>query len=209
MSKSFNALVESYMSTLDTEYIESFRQLVNNSIESELDKVEKRLSDHKQKKYDDPDVEYLNFEMINDEGVFFTELLSLGSELSIISLYKLFERKHTELICMFVEGASKQNCSNWEYVEKQLPLEAKALDSYMAANELRLINNSIKHGGVVSGHLAKYFPYYGVKGNELPDLEPIYTRLKADVISYIRELYNIFKKQGSEHNEDTVSEEWN
>jgi hypothetical protein len=194
MSEGFEKFIEEYLSTLNTEYIDSFRDLVSKSIENNFANIDAKYASHKQTKFEDPALEQLNYEWIADDAIFTNDVSYLSDELSIIALYKLFEKKHKELIAYHRKEESAHKYSYWKNALDVLPEAAKSLSNFTAINELRLLNNSIKHEGVVSDDLSKEFPSYGQVGSELSELNKVFERLKPRVKSYINELHNIYKQ---------------
>ena len=194
MSLGFNELIESHISTLDPEYIDSFRELVARSVTEEFESIDSRYGEHKQREYDDPELEYINGSWIEDDAIYMSDVSSLADELSIIALYKLFEKKHKDLIQYHTGQTDPKKYSYWKNVLSVLPDNAKQLDSFKSANELRLINNSIKHEGNVSKELSEEFPSFGSEGDEFSDLDKLFDRLKPEIIKYINELHHEFKR---------------
>ena len=193
MSLGFDDLIESHISTLDPEYIDSFRELVDSSVRKKFESIDSRYEEHQQREYDDPELKYLNGSWIEDDAIYMSDVSALADELSIIALYKLFEKKHKELIQYHTGEADSTKYSYWKDALKALPENAKQLNSFKSANELRLINNSIKHEGNVSKELSDEFPSFGSKGDEFSELNKIFDRLKPGIIKYINELHHEFK----------------
>jgi hypothetical protein len=102
---------------------------------------------------------------------------SLGYELIIIGLYKQCELYLKSMVELKFPDESK--------IRKRKLAELNAsLDEYHAINELRLINNCIKHQGKVSQSLSSEYSFW-VVGKDLGDLSVVYSRLKRKVVSYI------------------------
>lgn len=193
MSIGFDELIENHISTLDPEYIDSFRELVARSVTKEFESIDSRYGEHQQREYDDPELKHLNGSWIEDDAIYMSDVSTLADELSIIALYKLFEKKHKDLIQYYMGENDSKQYSYWRNVLKVLPDNAKQLDSFNSANELRLINNSVKHEGTVSKELSDEFPSFGAEGDEFSELDKIFDRLKPEIIKYINELHHEFK----------------
>lgn len=194
MSDGFEEILDQYLSTLDTEYIDSFRNLVDLSLQNEFKAIDERYESHKRATYRNPDVEQINYDWIAGDAIFMGNVSSLADELSIVALYKLFEHKHKELIAFHKKENRKEKYSYWKNVLSVLPKEAKASPNFSAVNELRLLNNSIKHEGQVSNELAQEFPNYGEAGSEFSELDKAFERIKPSVVIYLKELHEIYKK---------------
>ncbi len=194
MSDDFAEVIDEHLSTLDTSYIESFNELVANSVEQEFSKIEKRSELHKKKNYDDPEHEFYNGLWIQDDGQFMCMVSNLADELSIVALYKQFEIKQKEIIAFHKRTENTSKYSFWKNVLAVIPETVKNSDSFISVNELRLLNNSIKHEGVVSEELSNKFPGYGKKGKELSKLGKTYVRLKPEIVNYINDLHHAYKQ---------------
>lgn len=195
MSPGFDELIESYLLALDTEYIDSFRELVSKSVMEKFEGINARYEQHRSAEYDDPELQQLNESWIQDDAVYMGNVSTLADELSIVALYKLFEKKHKELLQYHLGENNPKKYSYWKNALNAIPDSAKELESLKSVNELRLVNNSIKHGGVVSKELVDEFPIYGPVESELSGLNEIFDRLKPEVVKYIRELHNEFKNR--------------
>ena len=110
----------------------------------------------------------------------------MGNELLIVGLFKHCELHLKSAVALHFPSISKTKSG--EYVLLQ-----SSLTDYAAIDELRLINNSIKHQGKVSSSLATSYPDW-VLDSDLGDLSHVYARLKEKVKSYII-LHEKFLKQ--------------
>jgi hypothetical protein len=194
MNEGFEELMDEYLSALDTEYIDSFRKLVAQSMENEFKKIYARYAVHQQTTYNDSEIQQIDYDLISGDAIFTSDVSYLADELSIVALYKIFEKKHKELIAFHRKEHNAGKYSYWENVLSVLPSEAKTSRHISAVNELRLLNNSIKHNGLVSVELSQNFPSYGQAGSELAELDKAFERLKPSVVFYLKELHAIYKK---------------
>jgi hypothetical protein len=71
-------------------------------------------------------------------------------------------------------------------LKSQLQLDVEALTGYAAVDELRLLNNAIKHRGVVTPELAKYPGW--VVGERLANLSAFVERVATEVPKYLEVL---------------------
>lgn len=128
----------------------------------------------------------------------------LGDELTILALFKTVEIQAIRFIknlkpslSVFQpkkEGKRKGQEKKFflseilqELKEKQFISSIRYENSY---NELRLLNNSIKHQGLVNKDLAEIFPKYGNEDDELKDLDKAYTRLKPEIKFFFADLFD-------------------
>jgi hypothetical protein len=112
---------------------------------------------------------------------------SLGDELSIVALYKKVETQTGRIIKKKLPAAATKRLSFFAELSGVLPFDIKAVGGFAGFNELRLLNNAIKHEGKVSDELAKEFPHW-TKGAELSDLDKAFQRLVPEVERYVADL---------------------
>jgi hypothetical protein len=115
------------------------------------------------------------------------EVLQLGNELSVVALYRRVETHLNKVLAMtFPKSAGL--ASNSDKLKVQHPFIA-TLPNLAAFDELRLLNNDVKHGaGLVSNRLASRFPGSGwVEGAPLEGLDTHLQRLQPKVELFIQE----------------------
>jgi hypothetical protein len=112
-------------------------------------------------------------------------------ELQILALYKTIEIKIKEMLNF--SGLINKNdidaCYNYEKLKVTFNThfcDFTSLTKVDAYNELRCINNCIKHSGKVNKELAK-FPNWVVNQN-LPSLQSSYDRLKDEVKIFMKSM---------------------
>jgi len=186
-------MIREYLSSLDTSYINKLRALVTQSTDKELEVISDRLVQQANITYTNKKDELTMYSIIEDEGVFITQVQYLADELSIVALYRLIEIKHKRLL-EIIKKKPSSNYSYWGNVTDDFP-EIKSLNHYPIVNELRLLNNSIKHGGVVSKWLAEITDLYGNENEELQNIGENYERLLEGAKEYVKELYGYVSAQ--------------
>lgn len=112
--------------------------------------------------------------------------LALGDELSIIALYKKVERHINRIVKRKVPEAAEVNLTFFNKLCGVLPFDINVIDSFAGFDELRLLNNSIKHGGKVSNELALKYPNW-TEGADLTELGVAYQRLLPEIKKYVSE----------------------
>lgn len=193
MSLSFEQLIENHMSQLDVEYIDSFRSMFAEVKDKEFAKLERDQADHAQMTFVNKDHQQLHQSIIEDEAMYYFGVSDLVDELSILALYKRIELKHNDLVKFF--HYSDKGIYRWAKLKEALPDEVQSIPEFDAVNELRLLNNAIKHQGCVSDELVKYYPSYGKRGDEFTELDITYERLKPAVCIYVNRLYTLLKSK--------------
>ena len=130
-------------------------------------------------------------EFLADEAQELDTVSYLADELSIVALYRVVEI-NTARIVAYEFGPTFKTKASYIARLKKLLRERKgiALDKvphYEAINELRLLNNAIKHAGEVTEELANAYPRWH-KGGRLTGLDKAYKRLRPKVPIYILRL---------------------
>ena len=116
---------------------------------------------------------------------FQNDFAALGAELLIIGLFKQCEVYFKILIKEYHSDKSNS-------VKKTLKTYNASLPHYDAFDELRLLNNCIKHSGLVSNSLANRYPIW-VADQPLGDMLPVYERLIQNVRRFVGETENYIK----------------
>ncbi|OQK15997.1 hypothetical protein AU255_12815 [Methyloprofundus sedimenti] len=129
---------------------------------------------------------YLTF--LEDEASFLGEIIALGDELAIIALYKKIELTRKRILKRSFPSLNEKKLSDFDYIKGTLLFfDIDQIDGASGADELRLINNSIKHQGKVSRPLAAKYQGW-VEGEELRELGKVYKRLAPESEKYIASL---------------------
>lgn len=137
---------------------------------------------------------------------------NLAYELAIIALYKKVEITTKKAIKILYPDIEQKDLYKIDFLKKQLKdkgIDIEAFTNYEAMNELRLINNCIKHSGLVDKKLAKYNgwiegkPLNYVETTEksdgdirkLNDIQSAYKRLNPLCKDYLKDLISEFKNK--------------
>lgn len=182
----FSKLFKNFDRRLDMDDIDEFQYHLNKAVDEKLKKL-----DHKYKSISVDDVEdprdLDGYKSLLEDIMMTTHSSKLlGYELSIIALYKKVEIKTKKIVGRMVPNVKEEKLSYFKYLCDTLPF-IKNLDNFKAFNELRMLNNAIKHGGVVSSELVKSFPSLS-EGDDLKDLDKSYERLLPQIKEYMNEL---------------------
>jgi hypothetical protein len=136
----------------------------------------------------DPDDKAELLSSLGDD-LFIAELTTeLAGEMMIVALYKTVEisiKKMAKGSGLFTDKqiASFYKAGELRKVLKNKVCDLKALPKYAQYDELRCINNSVKHSGVANNELAQYPGWK--KGQKLNELHIHYGRLRNDVDSFV------------------------
>jgi hypothetical protein len=187
MAISFNEMIDNLLKRLETEAIDEFKY----HFESSLNKSEKKLTEEYESvsvdQFENPNDMESYKGMLEDQFYMQEEVRKLANELSISALYKQIELHTKRVVRRHFPFIPNNKFSSVDSLNKALPFDLSSVEQYDAFNELRLINNSIKHQGCVQKTLSNYFPNW-TEGEEFKELNFAYDRLYPEVKKYISSL---------------------
>lgn len=169
---------------LDHEEIDEFLRYLNESIDHQREKLEEQFANTTNGEYADH---------LENLYASLSATKSLGDELSIIALYKKVESHMIRLVKNKGQSSDAKKLSHFnDFCEalRSLNINIEDVDGYTGFNELRLLNNAIKHNeGKVSTKLANEFSRWrGKEGEELSELDKTFRRLLPEVKRYVSDL---------------------
>jgi len=115
----------------------------------------------------------------------------LHAELATVALWRCVELCRKRVIRSALgDEAVKNVFRHQDFCKKlwKLGIEEASLKQAEWVNELRCINNDIKHDGYVGGELAKVPGWESRAGKEIGNLAPHYTRLREHAEAYVADL---------------------
>ena len=121
------------------------------------------------------------------------ELAALSAEFAIIGLWRCIELFRKSTMRAALENDATQHPFEYTFEEFKeyllcLKIEGTKIRCARSVNELRCLNNAIKHGRQIDGELAKLPKWRNKKGDELGDLKSHYLRLRPFAKSYLEDL---------------------
>lgn len=159
---SLEQIFKNFDKRLDHEDIDEFLDHLNASVNRRIKKLEDEYKNLTVDQFEDPrDIDAYRDHL----GEIITssyDAKALGDELNIIALYKKVESKTGRIVKRLIPAASHKNLSYFKQFCEVLPFDIKTINGFASFNELRLLNNSIKHGEVVSQELSDNFPSWVV-----------------------------------------------
>ena len=172
---------------LDHEEIDEFLEHLNASVHRRLRKLDEENSTLSEDQFEHPDDIHSYRDHLMEQMISAQAAKDLGDELSIVALYKKVEAKTGRIIKRHIPAAGPKNLSYFKQFCEALPFGIETVSGFVSFNELRLLNNSIKHGGVVSQELADNFPLWTI-GAELKELGSAFSRILPGVKTYVSDL---------------------
>lgn len=113
----------------------------------------------------------------------------LTSELAIVALHRVVELHRGSILHLVFPEFGPRSLDRFD-VLKALVLHTKKVDITSLAgarevDELRVLNNAVKHQAEVTKELAQFPAWLGKTGEKLGDLRPTYVRLRPFVPTYL------------------------
>lgn len=167
-----------------------------NAFKAEIEKAKKGITDEEE-------LEYLKYQAatrmsgFGNIGLEINRSKSFSDEFSVIGLWATAE-KYLKQVYMAIEHhetATPLNSINppyqWDLLKAKF--EEKSifladLDGHADANECRVLNNTIKHGGVVSPRLAQFEAFSDQEGEALKELDLEVQRYYNGISSFLGHL---------------------
>ena len=130
---------------------------------------------------------------ISDDYSIINEIKKIGEELAIIGLFKTIEikiKKISEISKFFTEekikNMNKIVCLKKYF--KNIGINIEEIDNYLEFNELRELNNCVKHSGVVSPDLKEINESYGAENQLIKDYNKHFERLLIPNTKFVANL---------------------
>ncbi len=192
-SKRLKKLRLSFASQIDVDIVDGMdhaADLGRKRLEEEM-AIEATKIEHDESMLQEDKYWYL--ESLSDRLYIYEKTTELISEMQIIALFKMIEVSLKEMCKISEQFTEKQLNSLYRHSELKKLLSAKICDiellqGYSEFNELRCINNCLKHSGKVDAELARF---RGWKEKEsLRNVGTHYERLKHDCTRFVTEVRN-------------------
>lgn len=181
---SWPKFMKNFEKRLDLNDLEEFQSHLNRAVDKRLKELDKEYNTVTIDNMEDPrDLEPYK-DHLDDLMYSANSAKLLGYELSIIALYKKLEINTKKVVTRHLNVPSSKNLSYFSNLKSVVPFDITNVDGYKEFNELRLINNCIKHGGTVSKELAKECPAWTI-GEELTNLDSTYYKILPKVKDYM------------------------
>lgn len=127
-----------------------------------------------------------------DEHLTEIDVVELGGQLAMVALYRVVELNTKALLRFRYHGAAADLYKIDALRQKLLSdfnVDLRNLTNFASVDEIRLINNAVKHDGKVSSALAHYPGW--TRGDALEGLEAVFDRLSPAVPDYLMALGNV------------------
>lgn len=187
MSLTFTQVFNNMQRNMATDAIDEFRSHLNVSLGRQRARIEKEFSSLTPDQFEDQFHMEMYKSHLDGEFYLLDEVEKLANELAIVGLYKNVEIHTKRVVKRNIPTVNEKQLFKVDRLKKALPFKLENIDEYKAFDELRLINNSVKHNAVVNKDLAQAFPSWK-EGEELLELDKHYERLLPKIKKYILSL---------------------
>ena len=138
----------------------------------------------------DVDEEYEEYEFLNDEADRIANIALIGEELAIIGLYKTIEvaiKKCAKLSELFtqteISNMFKFNELKLNFLDKHIDIEK--IEHFNSFDELRIINNCLKHSGKVNKELVKINADKWILNSDIKNPRECFNRLLNPSLKFL------------------------
>lgn len=195
-SKLFPKIFES-LSRIEIDYIDKLLEQIENQNHSDSNKLKKSLDKAKPEKFlSDNDYNSYVDSLIDDFDIL-KEVNLLSSQLAIVALYRIVEIRTKSILKRHLKNSRDIKAvfrieNLIKLLKKEFGIELNKVKGFSKIDELRCLNNSIKHQGVVSAELSNF---NGWKLNEkIGDTTDNYNSFAKVVPSYLFSLCEQIEK---------------
>ena len=139
-----------------------------------------------------------------DEFQILDEIELLSSQLSIVALYRIVEIRIKSILSISSKFNRNEISSIFifkilkEKLAKKFNIDIKSIKGFDSIDELRCLNNAIKHQNKVTLELSRFPDWH--KGDELKDLSSAYKKFSHVVPIYLHD----FADKISKYHKDTT-----
>lgn len=165
---------------IEMERLAGLREQADDKYQQELDHLRAEGGDEDE-----------GIEFYADEAAVLESIRTLADDLMVVGHYRIVELNTVKIVDWRLGVGSAKAAAAHKFpnlkklLSSKVGVDISALPGYTAIDELRLINNAIKHDGSVSAELARYgWPL----GAPLGHLEAALNRLAPEVPRYLEAL---------------------
>lgn len=191
----FESVLRNFSLRVGTEALDEFRSHLKKSLANSEAALQDTYSNLVDDEFECPEHREHFEGALSDEAWQLDQIKYLGDSLAIVGLYRLVETQLTKAI-IANHPTMDENKRAEVIAGRTLLVKPRKLLGYKAANELRLINNCVKHeDSKVTPKLARGFRSWKL-GERMEDLDTHYDRLKPEVLMYVKEFISAIYATG-------------
>ncbi len=165
--------------------IHSSHAIKQNGISIERKSLEKKIEET------DDFESHLDLMCLDDQVDFNDNVKDLADELSVLALYKQIEITTKKSVVIAYPDIKLKSLFRIKDMIKNLNkknIDITSLSFYTDFDELRCLNNDLKHSGYVGDELANYEGWE--EGKAITNIGPVYDRLAPNCVEYVNKFVN-------------------
>ncbi len=184
MSIRFLSVLENFDKLFDTDDLDEFRDLVGSSLKRQERALEKDSQALQRMEGEDDENAGGYASHIEDRWMLLRDVDNLAGQLVVVALFRQTELHIKRVVKRTHLNVDTSKLYNFKALKGAIAFDIGALPRFASFDELRLLNNAIKHQGQVSDELSANFPQWKL-GEELTGLDACYERLKPEIAEFI------------------------
>jgi len=184
MSIRFLSVLENFDKLFDMDGLDEFRDLVGSAVKRQERDLEKDAQSLKEMESEDEEQMEGYASHIEDRWMFLRDVDNLAGQLLIVALFRQAELHIKRVAKRTIAGIDTSKFFNFKAFKSAIPFDIEVLPNFLSFNELRMLNNAVKHQGKVSSELSTNFPAWKFD-EELAGLDKTYERLKPELAVFI------------------------
>lgn len=170
--------------------LSEFLELINAKLEDEYDSITDTIVKLELDNFSSSDDFNQYADFLSDQNNTLDNIKSLSFQLAIISLYRIVELGTKNQLLHLYNKKEVRKLYRWDVFTKKLfkdyGIDIKKLKYYSETNELRTLNNAIKHENLVTKELTNFQGWNF--GDELGDLKNKYEEFAPKMPIYMSNL---------------------
>jgi hypothetical protein len=175
------------LSRFEVDMVTRYLESTHKQFQEETTKLGKEIKSLKKNQFKDEDdyEAYVNTQSSDYEIL--EDIKCLSEQLAIVAIYRIVELNMKKILLWRYPKEEVEKLKRIDYIAKRLSKDGIKLEGvphYKAVNEIRLLNNAVKHENKVTKDLEKYRGYK--EGNELTNLGRAFNRLSLKVPRFLR-----------------------
>jgi hypothetical protein len=175
------------LSRFEVDMVTRYLESAHKQFQEEATKLEKENKSLKKDQFEDEDDYEAYVSLLSSDYEILEDIKGLSEQLAIVALYRIVELNMKKILLWRYPKEEVEKLKRIDYIARRLSKDGIKLERvphYKVVDEIRLLNNAVKHENKVTKHLEKYRSYK--EGNELTNLGKVFNRLSLKVPRFLR-----------------------
>lgn len=177
------------LSTFEVDRVARYLKSGEKQFQIEAAKLEEENKSLKKKQFANEDDYEAYTEVLSSNYTILQDIKGLTEELAIVALYRIVELNLKKILLWRYPKEAVAKLKSIDAILQRLAKDGIRLEKvrhYRAADEIRLLNNAVKHEKKVTKQLEKYKGYK--EGRDLKNMDKAFKRLSPRVPKFLRSL---------------------